>query len=209
MADSEESSVARVDSCDEETVTAGQISTAHNGELEEAAAKHPPAAGAAGNRKKKKKKKSKKESESDVTDHGTAVSPTGGMSAGAALQNIRQLQNLQKTFELLRVNDGKPAKTKEEAMRKKFQFWETQPVPKLGKETVRWDRILFNSCTYFYRKGCFWYGNSYRFELSRKLMTLSGRCRSISIMRTPLISHPLQFVGLSEFMEVQAFSHNY
>lgn len=31
----------------------------------------------------------------------------------------------------------KPAKTPEEALSKQYQFWNTQPVPKMGKYTSR------------------------------------------------------------------------
>ena len=42
-----------------------------------------------------------------------------------------KLQEIQKAIELFSVGQG-PAKTMEEASRRSYQFWDTQPVPKLG-----------------------------------------------------------------------------
>lgn len=42
-----------------------------------------------------------------------------------------KLQEIQKAIELFSVGQG-PAKTMEEATRRSYQFWDTQPVPKLG-----------------------------------------------------------------------------
>lgn len=44
-----------------------------------------------------------------------------------------KLQEIQKAIELFSVGQG-PAKTMEEATRRSYQFWDTQPVPKLGTE---------------------------------------------------------------------------
>lgn len=46
--------------------------------------------------------------------------------------NLQNLRELQKSFERLRAAEVKAPKTTEEAMKKKYQFWDTQPVPKLG-----------------------------------------------------------------------------
>lgn len=43
-----------------------------------------------------------------------------------------KLQEIQKAIELFSVGQG-PAKTMEEATRRSYQFWDTQPVPKLGE----------------------------------------------------------------------------
>ncbi|XP_062334537.1 glycylpeptide N-tetradecanoyltransferase 1-like [Osmerus eperlanus] len=43
-----------------------------------------------------------------------------------------KLQEIQKAIELFSVGPG-PAKTMEEATRRSYQFWDTQPVPKLGE----------------------------------------------------------------------------
>lgn len=42
-----------------------------------------------------------------------------------------KLQEIQKAIELFSVGQG-PAKTMEEATHRSYQFWDTQPVPKLG-----------------------------------------------------------------------------
>lgn len=44
-----------------------------------------------------------------------------------------KLQEIQKAIELFSVGQG-PAKTMEEATRRSYQFWDTQPVPKLGRK---------------------------------------------------------------------------
>lgn len=131
MADRDEGALAQIDSPDEEKEGLEEIGASQNGEIEEDTAKAIQIAGSGGSKKKKKKKKGKKESENDLIEQSS--SPTTGLTAGAAVQNMRQFHDLQRTFDLLRVNDGKPAKTKEEALRKKYQFWDTQPVPKLGE----------------------------------------------------------------------------
>lgn len=46
-----------------------------------------------------------------------------------------KLQEIQKAIELFSVGQG-PAKTMEEATRRSYQFWDTQPVPKLGIEPL-------------------------------------------------------------------------
>lgn len=47
-----------------------------------------------------------------------------------------KLQEIQKAIELFSVGQG-PAKTMEEASRRSYQFWDTQPVPKLGKQVFK------------------------------------------------------------------------
>lgn len=47
-----------------------------------------------------------------------------------------KLQEIQKAIELFSVGQG-PAKTMEEASRRSYQFWDTQPVPKLGMTFCR------------------------------------------------------------------------
>lgn len=42
-----------------------------------------------------------------------------------------KLQEIQKAIELFNVGQG-PAKSMEEATKRSYQFWDTQPVPKLG-----------------------------------------------------------------------------
>lgn len=101
-----------------------------NGTAEEDPARgvQPPASG--GSKKKKKKKKGKGDEGSSSSEALSSESLTSSVAMN--LQNLRQLQNLQKSFELLRAGEAKAPKTTEEALRKKYQFWDTQPVPKLG-----------------------------------------------------------------------------
>ena len=50
--------------------------------------------------------------------------------------NMGKLQQLQKAMELISLQQGAPAaapKTIEEAARKQYQFWDTQPVPKISE----------------------------------------------------------------------------
>ena len=52
---------------------------------------------------------------------------------------VGKLQQLQKAMELLKVSQqtGAP-KSMEEAKKKSYAFWDTQPVPKIGKVTTFW-----------------------------------------------------------------------
>ncbi|MBN3312032.1 NMT1 tetradecanoyltransferase, partial [Atractosteus spatula] len=70
-----------------------------------------------GAKKKKKKQRRKKEK-------------AGGKDV--AQDQSAKLQEIQKAIELFSVGQG-PAKTMEEASRRSYQFWDTQPVPKLGE----------------------------------------------------------------------------
>lgn len=54
-----------------------------------------------------------------------------------------KLQEIQKAIELFSVGQG-PAKTMEEATRRSYQFWDTQPVPKLGKTLKSISRLQIN-----------------------------------------------------------------
>lgn len=42
------------------------------------------------------------------------------------------IQELKQAMEVFSIN-SKPAKTSDEAMKKSYQFWSTQPVPRMGK----------------------------------------------------------------------------
>lgn len=42
------------------------------------------------------------------------------------------LQELKQAMEVFSIN-SKPAKTSDEALKKSYQFWSTQPVPRMGK----------------------------------------------------------------------------
>lgn len=54
-----------------------------------------------------------------------------------------KLQEIQKAIELFSVGQG-PAKTMEEATRRSYQFWDTQPVPKLGVMSAVLSLLLQN-----------------------------------------------------------------
>lgn len=48
---------------------------------------------------------------------------------------IQKLQDIQRAMELLSCQG--PAKSIDEAAKHKYQFWDTQPVPKLSKYLVK------------------------------------------------------------------------
>lgn len=55
--------------------------------------------------------------------------------------SIAGLQKIQKAVELLSMSQGAP-KSMEEATKKRYRFWETQPVPEISKS------IEQNHCGY-------------------------------------------------------------
>ncbi|NXW04249.1 NMT1 tetradecanoyltransferase, partial [Fregetta grallaria] len=75
--------------------------------------------------KKKKKKPKRKKEKGDQPDQ-TQDQPVKMNSLPA-----ERIQEIQKAIELFSVGQG-PAKTMEEASKRSYQFWDTQPVPKLG-----------------------------------------------------------------------------
>ncbi|EHH25066.1 hypothetical protein EGK_08823 [Macaca mulatta] len=76
---------------------------------------------------KKKKKKQKKKKEKGSETDSTQDQPVKMNSLPA-----ERIQEIQKAIELFSVGQG-PAKTMEEASKRSYQFWDTQPVPKLGE----------------------------------------------------------------------------
>ncbi|XP_066487403.1 glycylpeptide N-tetradecanoyltransferase 1 [Tiliqua scincoides] len=78
-----------------------------------------------GSKKKKKKQKRKK-------DKGDQLDSTQDQSAKVNSLPAERMQEIQKAIELFSVGQG-PAKTMEEATKRSYQFWDTQPVPKLGE----------------------------------------------------------------------------
>ncbi|KAM6163557.1 glycylpeptide N-tetradecanoyltransferase 1-like [Rhynchocyon petersi] len=76
---------------------------------------------------KKKKKKQKKKKEKGSETDSTQDQPMKMNSLPA-----ERIQEIQKAIELFSVGQG-PAKTMEEASKRSYQFWDTQPVPKLGE----------------------------------------------------------------------------
>ncbi|KAG2461162.1 NMT1 tetradecanoyltransferase, partial [Polypterus senegalus] len=79
--------------------------------------------------KKKKKKPRKKKDKSGGLE--SALEQSSKVNALPA----EKLQEIQKAIELFSVGQG-PAKTMEEASRRSYQFWDTQPVPKLGEVVI-------------------------------------------------------------------------
>ncbi|XP_072343022.1 glycylpeptide N-tetradecanoyltransferase 1-like isoform X3 [Scyliorhinus torazame] len=77
-----------------------------------------------GAKKKKKKPKRKKEKGGGKLD-------SDDQSKVSSLP-AEKLQEIQKAIELFSVAQG-PAKSMEEATKRSYQFWDTQPVPKLGE----------------------------------------------------------------------------
>jgi len=73
---------------------------------------------AASNSKKGKKNKGKKGSDS---------------GAGAAPMSVEQQEKLKKAMEILNLQAAGPAKNEEEAAKKSYQFWSTQPVPSIDE----------------------------------------------------------------------------
>ncbi|KAL7976945.1 hypothetical protein Chor_008894 [Crotalus horridus] len=76
-------------------------------------------------KKKKKKQKRKKEK-------GEQFDLVQDQSAKVNSLPAERMQEIQKAIELFSVGQG-PAKTMEEATKRSYQFWDTQPVPKLGE----------------------------------------------------------------------------
>lgn len=49
-----------------------------------------------------------------------------------SMSQLQQIQALQKVMENMKVSPQGAPKNMEEAKRKQYQFWDTQPVPKIG-----------------------------------------------------------------------------
>ncbi|XP_074834795.1 glycylpeptide N-tetradecanoyltransferase 1 isoform X2 [Carettochelys insculpta] len=79
-----------------------------------------------GAKKKKKKQKRKKEKGGEQLD------PAQDLPVKVNALPAERIQEIQKAIELFSVGQG-PAKTMEEASKRSYQFWDTQPVPKLGE----------------------------------------------------------------------------
>ncbi|KAG9337603.1 hypothetical protein JZ751_028455 [Albula glossodonta] len=78
-----------------------------------------------GAKKKKKRQKKKKDKAGGKDSSQDSMAKVNSLPAD-------KLQEIQKAIELFSVGQG-PAKTMEEASRRSYQFWDTQPVPKLGE----------------------------------------------------------------------------
>ena len=60
--------------------------------------------------------------------------------------SLSQLQKLQKAMELLKLQGQATPRTMDDAKHKKYQFWDTQPVPKLG-ESDRLPKLWHRLCS--------------------------------------------------------------
>lgn len=58
---------------------------------------------------------------------------------------MQKLQDIQRAMELLSTCQG-PAKNIDEATKHKYQFWDTQPVPKLSESYVTSARVWLQHC---------------------------------------------------------------
>uniref|UniRef100_A0A8C4QI13 Glycylpeptide N-tetradecanoyltransferase n=1 Tax=Eptatretus burgeri TaxID=7764 RepID=A0A8C4QI13_EPTBU len=84
-----------------------------------------PGTDAVTGKKKKKKQKRKKEKEKELNKSDSA----------SDTQDVKKLQDLQRAMELLSVCQG-PARNLEEASKRTYQFWDTQPVPKIDEKVT-------------------------------------------------------------------------
>nr|XP_005998566.1 PREDICTED: glycylpeptide N-tetradecanoyltransferase 2 [Latimeria chalumnae] len=89
-----------------------------------------------GAKKKKKKQKRKKEKPSSGGTKSDSASDSQEIKIQQPSKNpsipMQKLQDLQRAMELLSACQG-PAKNLDEANKRKYQFWDTQPVPKLNE----------------------------------------------------------------------------
>ncbi|XP_069846521.1 glycylpeptide N-tetradecanoyltransferase 2 isoform X1 [Dipodomys merriami] len=87
-----------------------------------------------GAKKKKKKQKRKKEKPSSGGTKSDSASDSQEIKIHQPSKNptlpMQKLQDIQRAMELLSVYQG-PARSIDEATRRRYQFWDTQPVPKL------------------------------------------------------------------------------
>ncbi|KAK9961096.1 hypothetical protein ABG768_008907 [Culter alburnus] len=83
-----------------------------------------------GAKKKKKKQKRKKEKPSSGGTKSDSASDSQEIKNPAI--PMQKLQDIQRAMELLSTCQG-PAKNIDEATKHKYQFWDTQPVPKLNE----------------------------------------------------------------------------
>lgn len=102
-----------------------------NGRLKTVSDNEPSSSKSVSSKKKKKKKKAKKECCDHDHDAVDACSGHDHHDHGAR-PSANQMKDLQKFLDAMKI-DGKPPKTAEEAKKKKYLFWDTQPVPKIGK----------------------------------------------------------------------------
>lgn len=83
-------------------------------------------------KKRNRKKKNQVVNTSDAGENQTDVAIKNGETPSASNIPLKEIQLALEAFEL----QYKPAKTHEEAMQKSYQFWSTQPVPKMDEKIV-------------------------------------------------------------------------
>ena len=74
---------------------------------------------------KKKKKKKKKKGQSDESDQ---LNGESSKALASSASNARGVDQFQKAFQKMVIEENRPENGKD----KKFEFWDTQPVPRLG-----------------------------------------------------------------------------
>ncbi|XP_077978307.1 glycylpeptide N-tetradecanoyltransferase 2-like [Glandiceps talaboti] len=118
MADSEENAV------EQKSDPIEQDTSAFDGDNEDEGAADTTEQGGA---KKKSKKKKKKKAATPVPDDDPK-------QTSQAVKPIDKLQELQRAIELLTFQQRAAPKTEEEAKKKAYEFWNTQPVPKIDEK---------------------------------------------------------------------------
>ena len=81
-----------------------------------------------------------------ATPSAATMAQISALSQAAMSGNVPD--NLKEAMKLLNLVQGGSAKTQEEALRKHFKFWETQPVPKMGKSLYVGLRVLIRTTSY-------------------------------------------------------------
>lgn len=118
-----------------------------NGRLKPSSENEQPSGKSVNAKKKKKKKKGKKECCDHEHDHHHGHDEHDACAGGhghdhehdlavSQKPSASQMKNLQKFLDTMKITEAKPPKTTEEAKKKKYQFWDTQPVPKLGETGI-------------------------------------------------------------------------
>ena len=107
-------------------------------ELPEESKIHSATANTGSSKKSAKKRKKAKKAEGATAGAVAATSnadqgPSQQSDLSSASVNMKTLRQIQRAMEQLMVGD-KPARTKTEAKQRKYHFWDTQPVPKIGRE---------------------------------------------------------------------------
>lgn len=85
------------------------------------------------NNKKKGKKGNINGSGEDVDKSGASGTEVSSLPSQPPI-NKESIVKLKKAMELLQLQENGPAKSHDEAVKKSYEFWNTQPVPKLDEE---------------------------------------------------------------------------